>query len=147
MHLFLSFVSMFDPYPLTRAWSSQSSYCLVLSIFFMCFLCTLVALDPCCMHFMHTKYCQSLLCTFCVHLMLSILFVHFPCARSAFDPLHTCLVFLIIFACFLPHMVLLIFFAHVWSFVSYMFLVVYHLSFNTSSLDPFCVHLVLRFIF
>lgn len=76
------------PSPLTCTWSSQSSYHLVFLIIFVCFLCTLGALDPC--------------CTLCMHLVLSILFAHFPCVLNAFNILRTCLVLLILFACFLP---------------------------------------------
>jgi hypothetical protein len=126
------------PSPFTCAWSFQSSYYLVLSILSMHFLCTLGALDPCCAHFTHTKYYQSLLCTLYVRLMFSILFMHFPCAPSAFNPFYVCLVLLILFACFLP--------THGAFDLLYTCLVLYLLSFNTDSFDPLCVHLVLCFI-
>jgi hypothetical protein len=48
---------------------------------------------------MCARYYQSLLCTLCMHLVRSILFTHFPCMLSAFNPLCTCLVLLIFFAC------------------------------------------------
>jgi len=80
IHL-LSFISSL-PFPFTCVWSFQSSHWHVLSVLFMCILCTLRAFDP------HCTRSRSFLCAFYAHLVFSIVIAHILCTLSVINPHH-----------------------------------------------------------
>ncbi len=108
----------------------------------LCDLCV-CCLDPWCVFSMHIKHCQSLLCTLSVHLVLSILFTHFPWMLSTFNPLpsawcswfslhalYACLVFSILSPS-AQSFIFLFWSFHAWSFLKFW------------SFEPSLLHLIL----